>query len=115
VDLADSADHGQVLSASAIQPPYRRRDIGSPGWTRTGFPSGSPAISTQSSRLPPTDMVLVLTSMDTGSPPFLACFIHSSKSFTRGHGAIPGSISALGAAERLAMRKLTDAYAHCID
>jgi hypothetical protein len=26
-----------------------------------------------------------------------------------------GSISALGAAQRLAIRKLTDAYAHCID
>src|ERR1700728_3914481 len=57
------------FSASSIHPPYRRRDIGSPGSTRIGFPSGSPAISRQSSRPPPTGTVLVSTSLDTKSLP----------------------------------------------
>jgi hypothetical protein len=44
-----------------------------------------------------------------------ATFIHSSNSFTRGNSAIPGFDLSAGSAERLAIRKLTDAYAHCID
>src|ERR1700678_269250 len=58
-----------LLSASAIHPPYRRRDIGMPEWTRIGFPSGSPASSRQSSRPPPAATVLVCTPLDIGSPP----------------------------------------------
>src|SRR5580698_792253 len=58
-----------LSSASAIHPPYRRRDIGSPAWTKIGFPSGSPAISTHSSRPSPAAMILVSTALDTDSAP----------------------------------------------
>jgi hypothetical protein len=57
------------FSASAIHPAYRCREFGEPVWTRIGFPSGTPAISTHSSRPLPTDMVLVSTPLDTDTPP----------------------------------------------
>src|SRR5580692_2080341 len=83
------------FSASAIHPPYRRRDIGSPGWTRIGFPSGSPAISRQSSRPPPTGTVLVSTPLDISSLPLA------------GSGKEPDVVGAVDAADL--DRRLSDA------
>ena len=55
--------------AAAAVPIGMVEQFGSPGWTRIGFPSGWPAISTHSSRPPPTGTVLVSTPLDTNSLP----------------------------------------------
>src|SRR5215475_12649705 len=56
-------------SASAIHLLYICREFGVPLWTRIGLPSGSPAISTHSSRPSPPGTILVCTPLDTASPP----------------------------------------------
>jgi hypothetical protein len=82
VDLADSADHGQVPVAVA-DVSLRTRDAD--GQPLAVLHGNEPVLAAMPDLNGHPDVAEI-----EPPPPFLACFIHSSKSFTRGHGAIPG-------------------------